>query len=955
MPIPLSDSATQALVVDLRRAIGEAQVKFDYMSRVLYSTDASNYQIMPIGVTFPRNADDVCAIHEVAQQHQVPILPRGSGTSLAGQTVGYAVVMDFTRHMRRVRSINAEAKTVTVEPGLVLGQLNKQLQPFGLMFGPDPASAERASIGGCIANNSTGAHSILYGMTADHILRLEVVLATGEKVWLDADTASLTTLRQKMQAIVLKNQAEIQARYPKTWRTVSGYALNQLDPEAINLNWLIGGSEGTLATIVQAELNLVPRPAPHLRRLVMVHFESVRASLEITPLMLETNPSAIELMDRFLIHKTRENKAYAPLLKVVEGDPAAVQVVEFYGDSEAELTSKVDNLKRTLHQAGYSGALTYAITPQEQANVWEIRKAGLGLITSQRGDAKAIDLIEDAAVPVENLADYIDEVDRIITKAGTTYAIYAHASAGCLHVRPVVNLKTQEGLKQYRQIGSEAADAVIKYGGTISGEHGTGIIRGEFSDRLFGPQLMQAFKEVKAAFDPNNLLNPGKMVDHPAMDDIALLRHRPDEPHVEVNTYFDWSSDGGFLGAIEMCSGAGVCRKEGTGTMCPSYMATLDETHATRGRANALRAAMTGRFDPQNLASEEVHGVFDLCLSCKSCKSECPSSVDVARMKAEFLAHYYDQNGTPLSTWVFANIHRLNELGSYMPRVANTLLNSKLGQWGAGLAGLPTERPLPQLAKRRFSKQSTVGASSTPDNAPTLIVDTFTEFNHPEVGLALLKITQALGIPLRLMRLPEQGCCGRPAISKGQLSLAKQLANANIGRLQAHLDHAPFIFLEPSCQSAFIDDYPDLVDAGLQTAAQQIAAKCMSAETWLAHQLTQQRQSLNWDEMPRQILLHGHCHQKALWGTASTKQLLASIPSATVNEIDSGCCGVAGSFGYEHYGLSLKIANQRLLPAIEAQPQALVVAPGTSCRTQISEAGHRVWHPIELVASALVD
>jgi FAD/FMN-containing dehydrogenase/Fe-S oxidoreductase len=940
------------MVADLQQAIGAAQVKFDHMSRTLYSSDASNYQIMPIGVTFPRHADDVCAIHEIAQRYHAPILPRGSGSSLGGQAVGYAVVMDFTRHLRRVRGIHAEGQTITVEPGLVLGQLNKQVQSFGLMFGPDPASAERASVGGCIANNSTGAHSILYGMTADHIQRLEVVLPSGEKVWLDAQNATLAALRAQMRELVLANQAEIEACYPKTWRTVAGYALNQLDPNNINLDWLVAGSEGTLATIVQAELKLVPRPPAHLRRLVMVHFESLRESLEATPLMLETQPSAIELMDRFLIRKTRQSKTYAPLLTVIEGDPAAVQIVEFYGESEAELSAKAQNLKQVLHKNGYPGPYVDAVTPQQQADIWEIRKAGLGLITSERGDTKPIDLIEDAAVPVKHLADYIERIDQIITQAGTTYAIYAHASAGCLHVRPLINLKTAEGLRQYRRIGSEAADAVIKYGGTISGEHGTGLIRGEFSDRLFGPQLVQAFRQVKAAFDPNYLMNPGKMVDHPAMDDISLLRHKPDEPVLEINTYFDWSADGGFMGAIEMCNGAGVCRKEGSGTMCPSYMATLDEAHATRGRANALRAAMTGHFDPVGLGSPEVYGVFDLCLSCKACQSECPSSVDVARMKAEFLAQYHDQHGTPWSTWAFANIHRLNALGSLAPRLTNALLQNPVGKQAAKALGLPTQRPLPTLTPHRFSRQADPQPTSISPSA-TLIVDTFTEFNHPEVGAALLKVVTALGLRLRLLRLPEQGCCGRPAISKGGLSLAKSLAEANIGRLAGLLDHAPFLFLEPSCQSAFTDDYLTLVAPDLQASARLVAERCQSAESWLANQLAQRGERLEWDQLPRQLLLHGHCHQKALWGTAGTKRLLASIPGASVTEIDSGCCGVAGSFGYEHYDLSLKIANQRLLPAIQAAPQALVVAPGTSCRTQISEAGHRVWHPIEMVASAL--
>ena len=414
-----------------------------------------------------------------------------------------------------------------------------------------------------------------------------------------------------------------------------------------------------------------------------------------------------------------------------------------------------------------------------------------------------------------------------------------------------------------------------------------------------------------------------------------------------MKTRYDWTVDGGLSGAAEMCNGAGVCRKEGTGTMCPSYMATLDEAHATRGRANALRLAMSGHLKPDDLGSRAVRDVFDLCLSCKACKAECPSSVDVARMKAEFNAAYYDIHGAPASAFLLGNIHWLNRVGSIWPRLANFMLSSQFGKVGASLLGLPVERSLPTLAKHRFSKS----ASGYQDADATLIVDTFSEFNHPEVGQALLKITDVLGLKLRLLRLPGQGCCGRPAMSKGMLDLAKRMATANIKHLRNQLDVGPLIFLEPSCQSAFTDDYPGLVDEPLQMDAQRIADQCLSAEAWLAGQV--EAADLLWDQEPREILLHGHCHQKALWGTSETLRLLGAIPSAKVSEIDSGCCGVAGSFGYEHYDLSLKIANQRLLPAIEAKPDALVAAPGTSCRTQIDEAGHRVWHPVEIVANAL--
>ena len=599
-----------------------------------------------------------------------------------------------------------------------------------------------------------------------------------------------------------------------------------------------------------------------------------------------------------------------------------------------------------LSRLGHKGPITLAVSPQEQSQVWSVRKAGLGLLLSERGDTKPIAFIEDAAVPVEKLADYIDDIDRIVRSEGTTYAVYAHASAGCLHVRPLINLKSLKGRQQYRNIAEAATDAAVKYSGTITGEHGKGLARGEFNAKLFGPDLMQAFREIKTAFDPENLMNPGKIIDPTPMDDPTTMRYTPEYAMLQLNTRYDWSVDGGLSGAVEMCNGAGVCRKEDTGTMCPSYMATLDEAHATRGRANALRSALSGKL-PDGLGSQAVHDVFDLCLACKACKTECPSSVDVTRIKAEYNAAYHDIHGTPLKARMFANIHRLNALGSRMSTVSNFFLSGDLGRMGSYFLGVSMHRPLPLLAKRRFSHFS----DSHNDAQATLIVDTFTEFNHPDVGHALMKVAAALGIKLKVMRLPGQACCGRPAISKGVLDLAKQLATTNVQHLSQQ--DGPFIFLEPSCQSAFVDDYPGLVDQSLQIQAQQVADRCLSAEAWLGPLLMEHGHKLNWDDAPREILLHGHCHQKALWGTLETRQLLSAIPNATVSEIDSGCCGVAGSFGYEHHELSLKIANQRLLPAIAKHPNALIAAPGTSCRTQVHDAGYAAWHPIEILAAAL--
>jgi Fe-S oxidoreductase len=681
----------------------------------------------------------------------------------------------------------------------------------------------------------------------------------------------------------------------------------------------------------------------------IVHFESLRASLEATPRLLESHPAAVELIDRFLLDKTRQNAFYAPMLTFVEGDPAAVLVVEYYGSSEKELDHHSANLKAILQRLGHQGAVTYASSAKEQFNVWEIRKAGLGLLTSERSPLKPLEFIEDAAVPVEKLADYISEVEQVILNEGTTFAIYAHASAGCLHIRPLINLKTTQGLGQYRRIAEAVADLVLKYEGTITGEHGEGYVRGEFREKMFGAELVGAFQEIKTAFDPLGLMNPGKgvAVQH-RMDDPTILRYNPAYQVLPVTTRYDWSTDRGLIGAVEMCNGSGVCRKEGSGTMCPSYMATLDEKHSTRGRANALRLAMTGQL-AGGVGSAALKEVYDLCLACKACQSECPSTVDVARMKAEVLTQYYAVHGTPLAAQIFGNVHRLNRLGGLVPRLSNALLNSPLGQWGLKWAGIATERPLPQFAPQRFSQL--VGPQKITEAQGTLIMDTFTEYNHPEIGVALVKIAQAANLRLQVLRLPGSACCGRPAISKGLLDQAKSMAQANVRFLAEHLGDGPFIFLEPSCQSAFTDDYLTLVDAPWRDSAKKIAVLSQSAESWLLHHAEALPQPKG--SPAAAVLLHGHCHQKALWGTADTLALLRRLPDCTVQEIDSGCCGMAGSFGYEHPDLSRQIAQQRLLPAVSAQPLAHIAAAGTSCRAQLADFGQHARHPIEILAQAL--
>lgn len=942
----------------------EGEVRFDTMTRLLYSTDASNYQIEPIGVVFPRHADDVAAAHQVATRHGVPLLPRGAGSALAGQTVGHALVLDLARHLRRVVSVDAEARRVRVQSGVVLGHLNAQLAPLGLMVGPDPASADRATVGGCLGNNATGMHSILYGMFGDHVISVEAVLADGERLWLGEGAPAhprAAALAEQVRGILHTYADEIATHYPKTWRTVAGYALNRLDPQALNLARLFAGSEGTLGTVTEIELALVPRP--RMTRLALVHYGEVRAALEAVPALLEVRPSAIELLDKMLLDLTRAHPDYSRHLTFVEGDPAVVLVVEFFGESDAELSAYIDRLKQRLTALGHRGAVVIADTDLRMGDVLKVRKAGLGLLMSMRGEYKPVPFIEDAAVPVEHLADYVDGVARIVAENGAQMAMYAHASAGCLHIRPLLNLKTAEGLRRYRAIAEAASDLVLTYHGTTSGEHGEGLSRGEFSHKLFGPRLTEAFREVKRAFDPRGLMNPGKVVDVGPMDDPHILRYGPDyaTPYAPARTRFDWSVDGGFAAAVEMCNGAAVCRKEGTGTMCPSFMATLDERDSTRGRANALRLAMTGRLGIDGLADRRVYDVLDLCLSCKACKAECPSLVDMARLKAEFTALYYERHGTPLRARLFGNIHRLNRLGSLFPPLANAVLRSAPGRWALGRLGVSTQRSLPPLARERFTtwvRRHAGPVSGTQSAAPILIADTYTEFNYPHLGRATLQVAEAAGYGITIWGPRELDCCGRPLISKGLLDGARALAIRNVQRMApAAAQGQRFMLIEPSCAAAFRDEYPDLVPMALRADARRVAAVTITVEEWLAEiGAAGQLPPDKFDATPRQVLLHGHCYQRALWGTGAALQALRLIPNCRVTELDDGCCGVAGSFGYEqeHYALSMQIGEQRLLPAVRAAPEAIVAASGVSCREQVQHgAGRQALHPVEVIAAAL--
>lgn len=961
--------ANQEFVRELRGAVADAH--FDRMTRLLYSTDASIYQMMPVGVALPRDDDEVVAAVEIARRHGVPVLARGGGSSLDGQTVGHALVLDFTRYMDAVVEVDAGARRVRTQPGITLGSLNRQLKPHGLMFGPDPASADRATMGGIVGNNSTGAHSIIYGMASDHVLALDAVLADGSTAHLDAlngDTWADRARRPGLEGTIygavsgiLERYADaISTGYPKTWRSVAGYNLNHIvEDGAANLAKLLVGSEGTLAVTTEATLNLVP--IPNMTRLAMVHFSTMRAALETVPALLESGPTAIELIDKMMLDLARDRIEYRRLLTFVEGDPEVVLIVEYSGDAEAELDAGVERLGGVLKRINHREPVVVVADTAGQANVWYVRKVGLGILMSIRGDAKPLPFIEDTAVPVENLADYVDGVFDIAKSAGLgKVAIYAHASAGCLHLRPLINLKTKDGIRQLREIEEAVIDLTLGLDGAVSGEHGQGLARGEFTERIFGPELMQAFREVKAAFDPGNHMNPGKILDTPLMDDESILRFGSDYavPHEPRETLFSYELDGGFARAVEMCNGAGVCRKVEQGVMCPSFMATRDETHSTRGRANALRSAMMGLLGPQGMASKEVYSVLDLCLSCKACKAECPSAVDMAKLKAEFLHGYYRANGTPLRAWAFGNYARLSRLGQTVAPLANMMLKGP-GRWVMTRLGVHPERSLPRFAGQPFSrwfrqhKKQANGAAPQERQRVVFFHDTFLEHNDPHIGQAAIKVLEAAGFEVTLLEKRE--CCGRTAISKGLLGEAKRLAERNVALLAPYAEQGiPIVGIEPSCMSMLVDDYLDLVPG---PQAQAVARMTMPIDTFLAESAEKGALKLRFDETPRHVLFHGHCHQKATFGTASTLAMLRLIPNCTVEEVDSSCCGMAGSFGYEteHYDLSLKVAEMALAPAVRAaSADTIICAAGTSCRDQIDHTTRRAaLHPIEVLAAAL--
>ncbi len=949
-----------ALEQDLRKAVA-GEVRFDRATRALYATDASVYQIEPLGVVLPRSRDDVEAAVTVAARYGVPITPRGGGTSQAGQSIGAGLVLDTSKYLNRVLAIDADARTARVEPGLVLDDLNAAVKAHGLRFAPDVSSSSRATVGGMMANNSSGARSVLYGKTGDHVRAQQVVLADGHTAELApltgaaltaacAGDALLARAYRDVPALARAHAAEIDARFPKVMRRVGGYALDAFTGAdgAVDLTRIMIGSEGTLGFVTAATVGLVPLPAA--KALVTLEFDHLLDALAATPIVLTHGPSAVEVMDAFILgHAKGHPTLDGALRQIVRGDAPTLLCVEFYGAHLDEIVPRMQALERDLAGAGVRCHARQLTDAAAQARVWHVRESSLGLSMGMKGDAKAISFVEDTAVDPARLAEYIARFQQIVARRGTHAGVYAHASVGCLHVRPVINLKTAEGLAQFEAIARDVAELVLEFGGALSGEHGDGLVRGAFNEQMFGSTLYQAFRQVKRTFDPQGIFNPGRIVDTPPI--TAHLRFGTTYRTPEPVTWFDFGADGGLGRAVENCSGVGLCRKTREGTMCPSYMATRDETDTTRGRANVLRLAMSGQLGPEGLDAPGVHEALDLCLECRACKSECPTSVDMARIKSEVLAARWEAHGAPLGVRAFGNVRSIATLGSRLAPLVNALTTSRLGRaMNEALLGVDRRRTLPAWTRETLSRRLRHWQASSPVRA-VLFADTFTEHSDPEIGVAAAEVLDRAGIGTRLV---PHGCCGRPLISQGLLEEARTVGRATVNALHAHAARGEaIVFLEPSCLSAIREDVPALLRGRQRERAETVARQSVLFEEFLERELAAGRAALTLRPGPSRIALHPHCHQRSMGAASAAAALLRRIPGATVTDLEAGCCGMAGSFGYgvDHYDVSRAIAERKLMPAARALgPDGVLVAAGTSCRHQVHDfADVKASHPAVLL------
>lgn len=929
---------------ELRQAL-EGDVRTDQTTLCAYSVDASIYEIEPLIVVTPKNKEDIQKTLRLAFEYRVPVIARGAATGITGGCLGKGVILDLSKHVNKILQINIEDEYVVCEPGVVQDDLNARLSPYGYRLGPDTSTGNRATIGGMLANNAAGAHSLLYGKMVDHVLEVEVAMADGELISLK-DTSMediglskrassrLGALTAEIDRIRDAYREDIVAHFPKIPRRVSGYNLDELvKPGPLNLAKLIAGSEGTLGIATAIKLRISPKLGA--TGLCIVHCAEMTEGMKKIPQMLAHEPISLEMIDRKILEMARLSPSARHKIEWLQGAPEAIFIAEF---QDPDLKGKLDAFQEEMTRLKVGYACEILESHEQIKHVWDVRKAGLGLLLSKRTYSRAIAFLEDLSLPPESLPDFIARFREYLASCDKEAGIYGHVGAGCMHIRPYIDLRSPKDLKLMHQMMLDVSTMVLESGGALSGEHGDGLIRSWLNEKMFGQLIYKAFCEVKAAFDPFNQLNPGKIVNGPPPQ--QNLRVSPDTNIQTIQTFQDFSPEGGFALAADLCNGNGLCRKP-EGLMCPSFQATGDEFDTTRARAQALRAVINGRWQIEDFTSEKVGSVLDLCLECKGCKSECPSQVDMAKMKAEFLYQYQEKHGYSLRSKLFGHIGALYSYAQPIAGLFNAFGGLSFTKALLSFVGIARERALPKLATQRFSSWLKGKASGGPKQI-VLFNDTYTEFNQPEVGKAAFRLLSALGYDVIV---PPWTCCGRPLISKGLLRQARAKAESLVDLLHAYAARGiPILGLEPSCILTIADDLPSIASPETRQKALKVAGQCVTFDQFLNAQLSEGKLSFPQQDLKKEIFVHGHCHEKALVGATSTLNVLRAIPKCEVSEIPSGCCGMAGSFGYEkeHYALSMKIGSLHLFPAIQAAPKdAIIVANGFSCRHQIRHGTNR--------------
>lgn len=973
----------------LQKAL-KGELFFDETMRRLYATDASAYREMPLAVALPKDVEDLKKLIHFARSNKSSLIPRTAGTSLAGQVVGGGIVVDVSKHFNEILEVNEKERWVRVQPGVIRDDLNAHLAQFGLYFGPETSTANRAMIGGMVGNNSCGSNSIVYGSAREHLISSKVLLSDGSEVELkelsdddydqkctNGDLLENKIYREIHEILASKeNQKSIAEGFPKKEipRRNTGYALDLLmdaapiidSKKSFNFCKLLAGSEGTLAMMTEIKLNLEPVP-PKAKLLVCIHCETINESLEANLVALKFNPLACELMDHYILDCTKNNITYRQNRFFIKGEPGAILVVDLSRDTIEEAQKQAASMIKALEKEGL-GYHFPILTGSDTGKIWALRKAGLGLLSNMKGDAKPAPVIEDTAVDVQELPAYIQDFNEILKENGLYSVHYAHAATGELHLRPILNLKSEEGVAQFRMIAEKIADLVKKYNGSLSGEHGDGRLRGEFIKRMVGAQNYALFEKVKQIWDPENIFNPGKIVNTPPMD--TSLRFKPNQETPQFDTIFNFDDYDGILRTTELCNGSGDCRKThlSGGTMCPSYMATRNEKDTTRARANILREILTNSTKTNPFNSEEIKEVMDLCISCKGCKSECPSNVDMAKLKGEFLQQYYDANGIPFRTKLIGNFTIMNRLASKISSLYNFgIKNSITSSAIKAASGFAKKRSLPSLHKQtlatwhkknrqlKFSVKNPLSSKGR----VYLFCDEFTNYNDVPVGIAAVRLLTKLGFEVVI---PDHLESGRTYLSKGMIRKAKEIALRNIEKLKDVVAaETPLIGIEPSAILSFRDEYVNLsIGSSQEKEAVQLAENSFMIDEFLDQLFESGKvdRSVFSDESA-EIKLHGHCHQKSLASVVPTKRMLGFPKNYYVETIPSGCCGMAGSFGYEkeHYDVSMQIGELVLFPTVRKQAkEVLIAAPGTSCRHQIKDGtGRAAKHPVEILWEAIVD